>query len=203
MQAEIFAKMVGNPRLGLATNIRKFCFMLDSDEIHTDDSTIVPDADRTNAILQQIPPRLKALRDFSLVYFPLQKMVDSPRKMTMRSSPSDTPLYLEELDLSALSTLPDLRRVFLSTEFKSYEPIMREADRKAYLQAIIQHAVQLKNSLHKMQICVRLLNRFVLCLLPSKNRESSVHLPTTIAAENPSEESIWRRCSGSQSNVSN
>jgi hypothetical protein len=83
----LFKNLAKSPKLHITNNIGNLRFSLDRDQLYRDVDEVVGDAQRSNAILQRLLPRLTALRELTLMYVTPQAFTED----NFYSSPDHTP----------------------------------------------------------------------------------------------------------------
>jgi hypothetical protein len=159
--AESFTKnLIASPHLPIASNIRSMSFAMDRRDVHSLHDSIIEDAKRSSAVLKRLLPVLSGLRQFRLLYIAQRENIDSHRRegYIHQPPPYYTSLYLEEIDLSALSQLPDLRKVLITGTRHMEEEVPSEEDKESHIRAITERARQLKSTLRgEVKVCVQFL----------------------------------------------
>lgn len=137
--AQIFTRnLIESSHQYIARNIRFLSFSLDRIDAHRDASTMFGAVHRSKTVLQRLLSRLTGLRELKLVY-----VAPTHHVAWMPPSSIYTPLHLEELDLSALSHLRNLRRVLIAVRCEADRDVS-VGEKEAHLRAISERARQLK-----------------------------------------------------------
>jgi hypothetical protein len=158
---ELYLKnLLASLHLPIASHIRLFSFAMDRWDIRLLPSQIIQDAECSSAVLRQLLPSLSSLRELTLLYVAPRQHIDQYKREGYidRPPPYYTPLYLEEIDLSALSQLPDLRKGVITGSHHGNEGTPNDEDKETHLRAITERARLLKSEFRgEVKVCVQFL----------------------------------------------